>query len=197
MSETDVVAGPGLLSPLLARLRYRQAERLIGEGHRKGRILDVGYGSWPAFLASIRFAEKHGIDRREPPAAPPEGVQLHRFDVTRQGLAFPDEHFDVVTLLAVVEHLDPEAARSLLAEVRRVLRPGGVAVLTVPSRQGDALLWVMAKVGLASAEQHEEHQAAYDPARLRALLASAGFDPAAIEVGRFELGMNLWARVRA
>jgi SAM-dependent methyltransferase len=191
------VAGPGLLSPLLARLRYRRAELLIAEEHRGGRILDVGCGSWPAFLVSTRFAEKHGIDRREPAAAPPEGVQLHRFDVARRGLGFPDGHFDVVTLLAVVEHLAPDVARSLLSETRRVLRRGGVAVLTVPSRQAEAVLSVMAKLGLASAEQHEEHQAAYDPARLRSLLAGAGFDAAAIEVGRFELGMNLWARARA
>lgn len=44
---------------------------------------------------------------------------------------FPDESFDAVISLGVVEHFvaGPGAA---LAEMRRVLKPGGIAVITVP-----------------------------------------------------------------
>jgi SAM-dependent methyltransferase len=45
--------------------------------------------------------------------------------------AFPSEHFDLVVLWHVLEHL-PEPLVTL-AEVRRVLRPAGVAVIGVPN----------------------------------------------------------------
>jgi SAM-dependent methyltransferase len=190
----EAIAGPGLLSPLLARLRYRRADRLIPESHRGGRILDVGCGEWPAFLAGTRFREKHGIDRRAPRAALPAGVVVLQHDVVERGLPWSDAFFDVVTLLAVVEHLDPVAALALLREVRRVVVDRGLAILTLPSWQGDALLHVLAPLGITSREQHEEHADAYSPAKLRALLVESGFDAPAVEVGRFELGLNLWAR---
>jgi SAM-dependent methyltransferase len=190
----DAVAGPGLLSPLLARLRYERADKLIPDARRDGRILDVGCGSWPAFLARTRFREKYGIDRRAPSAAPPAGVFLRQHDVVEHGLPWPEAFFDVVTLLAVVEHLPPEAAVGVLREVRRVLRIGGLAVLTLPSRQGEAVLHALSPLGITSREQHEDHQDTYDPAKLRSLLERSEFAKDAVEVGRFELGLNLWAR---
>jgi SAM-dependent methyltransferase len=47
-----------------------------------------------------------------------------------EALPFPDDSFDALTMLDVLEHLpDPRRA---LAEVARVLRPGGTLLLTVP-----------------------------------------------------------------
>jgi SAM-dependent methyltransferase len=51
-----------------------------------------------------------------------------RADATRLPIA--DNVFGAVLLLDVLEHVDDHAA---LAEVHRVLRPGGVAVITVPA----------------------------------------------------------------
>jgi SAM-dependent methyltransferase len=194
LSVNDSVALPGLLSPLLARLRHGRAERLIPDGHRSGRILDVGCGAWPAFLVRTRFTEKHGVDRRAASAPPPPDVSLYRLDVRNGGLPWPDGHFDVVTMLAVLEHFEASAARCLLREANRLLRSRGVVVLTVPSRQGEALLHVLSPLGITSREQHEEHQEAYDTATLRSALEQAGFAPEETEVGRFELGLGLWAR---
>ena len=188
------IAGPGLLSSLLARLRYRRADLLIPDARRSGRILDVGCGTWPAFLSSTRFREKHGIDRRPPGSGLPPDVAVREHDVVRGGIPWPDGFFDVVTLLAVVEHLGSAEACALLGEARRVLADGGVAVVTLPSWQGDALLHVLAPLGITSREQHDEHQDSYDPGKLRALLVQSGFEAPAVEVGRFELGLNLWAR---
>lgn len=50
-------------------------------------------------------------------------------------LPFPDAHFDVVLSNHVIEHVgDRQAQAAHLAELRRVLRPGGVVYLAVPNR---------------------------------------------------------------
>jgi SAM-dependent methyltransferase len=51
-------------------------------------------------------------------------------------LPYPDGHFDCVVSIDVLEHL--EDARPFMDELRRVLRPGGSAVVTVPN--GDPML---------------------------------------------------------
>lgn len=56
-------------------------------------------------------------------------TQLLRADLTRLPIA--DASFDVVTSLDTLEHIEDDAAA--LAEIRRVLRPGGHALLTVPA----------------------------------------------------------------
>ncbi len=194
---TDIaegIASPGLLSPLLARLRHRQAECLIPAGLRSGRILDVGCGTWPAFLARTRFREKDGLDRRSPSGAAPPGIEVRQHDVVTGGIPYPGRHFDVVALLALVEHLAPEATLFVVREVYRVLRDGGVAVFTLPSAQGETLLHLLSALRITSREHHEEHQDVYDPGKLRTVLVRAGFPDPLVEVGRFELGLNLWAR---
>jgi len=50
-------------------------------------------------------------------------------------LPFPAAAFDVVVCLAAIEHAPLAAGRAFLAECRRVLRPGGVLVLSTPLRR--------------------------------------------------------------
>ena len=45
-------------------------------------------------------------------------------------LNFPDCEFDVVYAVSVWTHLPPESAHLWLLEMRRILRPGGIALLT-------------------------------------------------------------------
>jgi len=47
-------------------------------------------------------------------------------------IPFPDGSVDVVYSSHMIEHLDRAGARRLLAEIRRVLRPGGVARIAAP-----------------------------------------------------------------
>eukprot|EP01107_Rhizomastix_libera_P004500 TRINITY_DN17541_c0_g1_i1.p2 TRINITY_DN17541_c0_g1~~TRINITY_DN17541_c0_g1_i1.p2 ORF type:complete len:235 (-),score=-16.17 TRINITY_DN17541_c0_g1_i1:740-1444(-) len=52
-----------------------------------------------------------------------------------QTMPFPDRHFDVVVMSEVLEHLDEKVFEATLAEVKRILRPGGKFIGTVPARE--------------------------------------------------------------
>lgn len=61
----------------------------------------------------------------------PRTTESARIDL-RRPLPFADETFSFVYGEHVIEHLDVAAARRLCAEIRRVLRPGGVVRLATP-----------------------------------------------------------------
>lgn len=210
---TRVTRGKGRLEAFLARHRAQMANRLIPDELRGGTIVDIGCGSYPYFLTTTRFGRRYGLDRlvsggapeaageSELPASPspgaPSGVTLIRHDLAeRTALPFADGSVDVVTMLAVFEHLDHDVLRHTLGEIRRILRPGGVYIITTPAAWTDRILRMFARLGLVSAEEIEEHKDAYTHARIADLLAGAGFDRAAMRFGTFELGMNLWAMAR-
>jgi SAM-dependent methyltransferase len=185
--------GHGLLEPFLARRRARLANRLIPERLRSGRILDIGCGSFPYFLSHTSFREKYAIDQL-PPAAAGGDIGWHTLDLNAEPrLPFADGHFAAVTLLAVVEHLDPGSLVQLLREVRRVLAEGGRVIITTPAPWSDGLLHVMARLRLVSAEEIEEHVYAYTQALLGWYFGKADFPMEKIRSGYFELGLNMWA----
>ncbi len=190
--------GHGLLEPLLARLRARRAEALIPQALRAGRVLDIGCGSSPYFLSHTYFAEKYAVDQL-PPApedAARSGIGWFQLDLnTAPQLPFEDGWFQVITMLAVAEHLDPGALEQLFGECRRALAPGGRLVVTTPAAKADRLLHLLARVGLVSAEEIDEHKYAYTPALLGWYFGRAGFAMDRVRVGTFELGYNLWATV--
>lgn len=185
--------GHGLLEGFLAGQRARQANRLIPAELRRGRILDIGCGSYPYFLAHTEFQEKFAIDQLSP-AAPVEPVQWHVLDLNHTNrLPFETAFFNVVTLLAVVEHLNPANLIGLLEEGHRVLQPGGRVILTTPAAWSDGLLRLMARLGLVSAEEINEHQFSWTLPLLGWCFGRAGFAMKAVRFGYFELFLNLWA----
>jgi SAM-dependent methyltransferase len=127
-----------------------------------------------------------------------DGIRLVHHDFERDpSLPFESDFFDAVTMLAVFEHIEPAPLAELLREIRRVLRPGGTLVLTTPASWTDPILRALARLGLVSREEIDEHKDAYDLPRVVRLLTEAGFSPDRIRTGTFELGMNLWAAATA
>jgi len=194
--EGRVTRGHGLLEGFLARQRSLQADRLIPDGFRSGRVLDIGCGTYPLFLVRTRFAERYGLDRQV--ATGLSGLTLIAHDVaTNRRLPFESQFFDVVTMLAVFEHLEPGVLLDLLREIRRVLRPGGIYVMTTPAKGTEGLLGLMSRLHLVSREEVGEHQGAYTKPEIAELLERAGFQRSAITGGSFQAGMNLWSTARA
>jgi SAM-dependent methyltransferase len=110
--------------------------------------------------------------------------------------ALPAGSLDVVLLVSVLEHVT-EPAR-LLAEVRRLLAPGGTALVNVPSWRGKRYLELSAfRLGLSPAEEMDDHKTYYDVRDLWPMLVAAGFRPRHIRCFPHKLGLNTFAVCRA
>lgn len=191
--ENGFTRGKGLLEPYLAQRRAATANRLIPSGLRTGRILDVGCGSFPYFLSHTSFKEKFAVDQL-PPAVEAKEIRWHRLDLnSTPTLPFDSTYFDVVTMLAVAEHLNPASLEQLLKETHRTLKPGGRVIITTPAAWADGLLHWMARLGLVSAEEINEHVFAYTLPLLGWYFGRAGFAMHQVRFGYFEMGLNMWA----
>jgi ubiquinone/menaquinone biosynthesis C-methylase UbiE len=94
----------------------------------EGRTLEIGFGvgsNWPFLPADVEYV---GIEpdphmRKRAAAHVPAGRELTLSDGNAESLEFPDESFDtVIGTLVFCTIGDPRRA---LAEIRRVLKPGG------------------------------------------------------------------------
>lgn len=193
--------GHGLLEEFLSKKRAAMAEKLIGEEGRTGAILDIGSGSFPFFLRSTKFSVKCGLDKlatnEQIGQMKQEGISLVRHDIaTGSVLPFQENRFQVVTMLAVFEHIEKQALLELTAEIHRILVPGGRYILTTPAGWADFILRAMQALHLVSGEEVEEHQDKYTHAMVKEILVKGGFRPEHITQGGFELGMNMWAVAR-
>jgi SAM-dependent methyltransferase len=195
-SEVQVTRGYGLLEKFLAGQRGRMADSLIPARLRKGRILDIGCGAYPLFLYQTDFSEKYALDQMDlsgEAASESSSVRFVRHDFAgNRGLPFPDNHFNVVVMLAFIEHVEPSFLPAILSEALRILKPGGNLIMTTPARWTDKLLRLLAFLRLVSPVEIAEHKMAYRHDTIIPILQSAGFAREQIAAGYFELFMNLW-----
>jgi SAM-dependent methyltransferase len=102
---------------------------------------------------------------------------------------------DVVMIVSVLEHVTEP--RRLLAEARRLLAPGGVLLVNVPSWRGKRYLELSAfRLGLSPAAEMDDHKMYYDVKDLWPLLVEAGFLPSRIDCFPHKLGLNTFAACR-
>ena len=191
--------GKGLLEPSLAYLRTQCADRLIPPDLRSGRILDIGCGSYPYFLAHTSFQEKFAVDQlpMSEEIATQNRIEFYTLNLNAEpSLPFEDKFFSVVTLLAVVEHLNPNSMALLFKESHRILKPGGMVILTTPAAWSDGLLKFMARINLVSSEEIHEHAFAYTLPLLGWHFGQAGFEMDKVHFGYFEFMLNMWATAR-
>lgn len=124
--------------PVFGKLYRRRVELCLAECKRGRRVLEVGFGSGVSFLnLSEIFDEIHGIDLTSPVAEVAAGFRDKGIDPQLSNgsvlhMPYPDNHFDTVLLISILEHLKPEQQVPACREIARVLRPGGQMVYGVP-----------------------------------------------------------------
>lgn len=114
-----------ILRATLAKIREYEPEL-------RGDYLDLGSGSGE-LIDQVRRAfpvRARACDYREDLLALAD-LQVDVADLNRDALPYADASFDLVTCTEVIEHLDH--FRLALREIHRVLRPGGVCILTTPN----------------------------------------------------------------
>jgi SAM-dependent methyltransferase len=109
--------------------------------------------------------------------------------------ALPDASLDVILCMSVIEHLwEPQQT---ITEFRRLVRPGGVCAINVPSWLGKrALEYSAFKLGRSPVEEMDDHKTYYDPRDLWPLLVKAGFRPRNIRCFRHKFRLNTFAICR-
>lgn len=163
------------------------------EGQRGRKVLDVGCGTG---VDLVRFARAGAIVTGVDIA--PAAIDLARknFEIQRlqaellvadgESLPFPDDQFDLVFAHGVVQYTTD--ARALVAECRRVLKPGGQAIFQVYNR----ISWLnlLSKVMKVDLE-HEDAPVLrkYSAAEFRALLT--GFRDVRLVPERFPVKSRL------
>jgi len=108
----------------------------------------------------------------------------------------PSRTLDVILCISVLEHLwEPAQA---IREFRRLLTPGGVCLLNVPSWRGKWFLEYSAfKLGLSPTDEMNDHKNYYDVKDLWPLLVRGGFRPSDIRCFQHKFGMNTFALCKA
>ena len=179
-------------------LSRRQIRRTVGELSGKD-VADFGCGydatTMRGYLGDVRSATLVDLSLA-PDLREAVGVTAIEGELPDCLAELPSASLDVIMCMSVVEHLwEPGRA---IAEFRRLLRPGGVCAINVPSWLGKRALEFSAfKLGLSPAEEMEDHKYYFDPKDLWPLLVKAGFRPSNIRCFRHKFRLNTFAICRA
>jgi 2-polyprenyl-3-methyl-5-hydroxy-6-metoxy-1,4-benzoquinol methylase len=171
------------LDRLLQRWRIAKARPFIPPG---ARVLDIGSADGALFdRLQSRVGEGLGIDPHVPsPRQVGRGRLLRGFFPADMPDVPP---FDVITMLAVLEHF-PDSQHAPLAEgCARFLRPGGRLILTVPSPSVDSILKVLLRLGVVDGMSLEEHHG-FDVEQTVRIFGPPRFR--LLKRARFQLGLN-------
>jgi 2-polyprenyl-3-methyl-5-hydroxy-6-metoxy-1,4-benzoquinol methylase len=167
----------------LQRRRIAKALPFISPG---SSVLDVGCHEGALFRAARdRIARGIGIDVAAPETwvGSPHELRVGEFP----DVLDPDEMFDVIVMLAVVEHVSPEHLAAWAKVVPDLLVPGGRLIVTTPSPRVDEILHVLITLRvLDGIGAHEHHR--FDPRTVPGIFGSESLILERRQ--RFQLGLN-------
>ena len=161
LSGLKTMKAPPCVDPDFARRYYESVNKdhwwfrgrsliverlLLAHGRTSGNALDIGAGSTTLFPEAFHTIRLDAI-------LPEVGGSGAFVRGSALQLPFREASFDVVGLFDLIEHIKDEA--SLLANIRKVLKPQGIVVATVPAHQW---LWSPHDVQAAHVRRYAEKE---------------------------------------
>jgi len=178
----ELGAAPGVQAAALARAGYRVTAVDLGAA-------SDGWGEQPEGTMAATLAEA--------------GAELVVWDLEQTPYPLPDDSFDAVVLTEVLEHLR-EYPADVLTESRRLLRPGGLLVLTTPNAA-----YVLNRIRILAGRSvytplndwlyglpHARHAREYTKGELELLVRHAGLEPVTVTGRHFYLSGGRRSPVR-
>ena len=138
---------------------------------RQSRVLDLGcgHGLYLYFVKGAGYANVTGVDFSAQQVALahqigiPEVKQANIFEY----LASTQDTFDVILVMDVLEHLEPQELFDSLRQVQRIMNPGAKLIIHVPNAEG--LFGMRIRFG------DYTHTQAFTPRSISQVLKTLGF----------------------
>jgi len=124
--------------PIIGKMYRRRIELCLEELIGGEKILEIGFGSGVSFLnLNDTYKEIYGLDLTADvnlvqKKFTEKNIRLNLENGNILSLPYPDNYFDSVLLISILEHLKTSDQDQAFKEIKRVLKPGGQVVYGVP-----------------------------------------------------------------
>lgn len=174
------------LEPVLRKLRIR---KIIHRIPKNCALCDFGCGTNLHLLNTLKSYIRLGIGL-DLKLKPQSGKKIKPIRCNLdESVPLRSNTLDVITSLAVLEHLNNPLKN--LTEAHRILKKGGVLILTTPAPVSKKILeFLTFKLGLLSIDTVGDHKNYFDKKILKNMLISAGFEEAKVKIKSFQIGFN-------
>jgi SAM-dependent methyltransferase len=168
-------------------MRYAEFEAILRDLELDSRmtVLDVSSPQWFSLYLANKYptVEFHYVNIIETELAPYseiakalalDNLKFQKGDV--RNLNFADNSFDRVISISVIEHVYPEADGDLqsLSEIKRVLKPAGEFLLTVPFKSKSNIVYMDGPVYERSGNARNFYAREYDEQMFKRLIERSG-----------------------
>jgi len=177
-----------LLDAFIQHLRYRKVIPFIPTD---SVLVDLGCGDGN-FMWHVRHRIRTGLGIDNGITAP---VEMENISILPgnidEKMPVEDDFADVLVSIALLEHLT--LPRVFIDEVYRILKPGGLLVMTTPSPAGRPVLEFLAfRLGVISVKYIEDHKHYFSLPELQDLLKMF----TQVRISYFQLGWNTFITAR-
>jgi 2-polyprenyl-3-methyl-5-hydroxy-6-metoxy-1,4-benzoquinol methylase len=167
----------------VAHRRLGRICSLLGTTPPQTRLLDVGCSRGDFLVAARGLGfQAEGVEPAPNAAQTAQAAGLKVHVGLLEDVRLADASFDAITLFEVIEHL--KHPRSLMAECQRILKPGGIMLLST----GNAASWTARAMGgrwdYFHIAKDGGHVSFYNPRSMALLATRTSFKVARLETAR-------------
>lgn len=171
----DAIAFAGMEHTFFIDVKREHLVRLAAQHFGDVSRLDVldlgcGLGAYHAGLENV-FQELHGVDvsARSVELAAQKHPFVHYASFEGTQMPYPDDRFDVIFTICVMHHVPPAQWEGFVAEIKRVLKPSGIALVFEHNPYNPATRYIVKSCPI------DKDAVLLAPGKLRRLFGDAGF----------------------